>query len=442
MRITKFLLIITAFIAVAYGYKTHFGAGFEPPDPEPFLHTVIPASSSFDEAHAPSGYRYFRALGPGGEDLGVAFVTTELAPGIRGYSGPVPVLVGLRPDGSLNSIKMLDNNETPSYSARVKRPAFTDGFKDKPITDGFVLDEDLDGVSRATVTAKAVADGVRESSRIAASDLYGMRFERTNGPGYAFLSDPGFYLVSGLFVVSLYVFLASRTRKDTGRLRWAVLAGAFGVIGVYKAAPVSVANYFSLAAFRLPGAGSAAWYVLVVGGLVTAVLWGRQYCGYLCPFGALQEFISRLPIPKVRLKDGIDRRARYIKYGLLWLLVIAAFYTGLIEMGAFEPFGTLFAGAGGVAAWSLVAVSLVGALVLPRFWCRYLCPVGALHGACASVAPLGMKSFEGCTSCGACEGVCTMDNRRGGEAGFKKSECIGCGACVRVCPERGGRGAR
>jgi len=433
MRTLQLSALAAAAAAVAFGLFYHFLPAGAIPDAGPYMHAVFPEASS--SVRVAGAYPYYKAVGPQGAE-GVFFVTTDLAPDVRGYSGKVPVVVGLLPSGRLSGIKILSNNETPSYAQRVDRPRFTGQFAGKPIFDPFKVDADVDGVTRATVTARAVTDGVRQASRRAGSDIFGYAYPKEESALTRGLKDPAVYVLAALFAASLVLYLKGRQSRSRAGYRYVVLVLSLVFLGVVKASPFALGNVFSLASLRLPGLDGLFWYVLVIGSLVAAVMFGRLYCGWLCPYGALQELLALLPVRKLRLDSALDDKARVLKYVILWAVTVAAFTTGLLEIGNFEPYGTLFSGHGGVLAWGLVGVTLGAGLVVPRAWCRYLCPVGALLGLLSGVSIIKRKPFGGCDRCCACAGVCSMGNRAEGEAGYNPRECIGCNRCVEVCPKR------
>jgi len=185
--------------------------------------------------------------------------------------------------------------------------------------------------------------------------------------------------------------------------------------------------------------------VLMFGALV-----GRLVCGWLCPFGLVQEIMHLLP-PKKKLKTFRgDRQLRWLKFAVLFVLVV------LLTLISHEPMfckwlcpaGTLEAGIPLVALneqlQSLVGglyihkvVILVLLLVLSVFiyrpFCRYLCPLGAIYSL---LNPLSLYRYSinkhSCVNCGACTRACPMacspvENPN-------SMECIRCGKCVDVCP--------
>lgn len=181
---------------------------------------------------------------------------------------------------------------------------------------------------------------------------------------------------------------------------------------------------------------------------------GRSICGYLCPFGLIQELLSKIPSPKLR-KSRMTRRLSYIKYVILAVFVVILPLNSIVTklpLPAFCkyicPAGTLegalpllmhpanadkSALLGGVFA--LKCVILIALIILcvfiHRCFCRFLCPLGALYGCFNKICVSGIEvDCAKCTGCGACTKMCEMDIRCPGDR-----ECIECGKCMDVCPE-------
>ncbi len=190
---------------------------------------------------------------------------------------------------------------------------------------------------------------------------------------------------------------------------------------------------------------------------------GRVVCGFLCPFGLIQEWIHKLPVPKLR-KGCVTRALSYVKYVLLALLVVliplyyaaqrfplpafckyicpAGTLEGAVALlahpeneGLFSMLGELFTG-----KFAILAAVLAACAFVYRAFCRFLCPLGAIYGFFCRIALLGVKvDPDLCTNCGLCVRKCPMDVRRVGD-----HECIHCGACAGECPTKAirWRGAR
>ena len=179
---------------------------------------------------------------------------------------------------------------------------------------------------------------------------------------------------------------------------------------------------------------------------------GRMICGFFCPVGLCQELLYKVPTPKIK-KSGLTRILSYFKHVILVVMVVILpiMYIGGTPVPSFCkyicPTG-IFEGAFGLVpnnpdyygslqvifTWkfSLLIAFIVLSMVLFRFFCRFICPLGALYGFFCKVALLGVKvEKKKCTDCGLCVAVCKMDTKRVGD-----HECIHCGECISVCPTK------
>jgi polyferredoxin len=164
--------------------------------------------------------------------------------------------------------------------------------------------------------------------------------------------------------------------------------------------------------------------------VVTTLLWGRVFCGFLCPFGALQDLITRVVPRRLQraLPQGIHDRALYVKYGILLLIVgLAAAPAHIGSYQYFEPFGTVFYLSTSPLLWSIAGGFLVASAVVPRFYCRYACPLGAALGLGSLLTIFRIRRVEQCVPCKVCEKACPTGAIRGPEVDFK--ECVRCNVC-------------
>ena len=175
---------------------------------------------------------------------------------------------------------------------------------------------------------------------------------------------------------------------------------------------------------------------------------GRTICGWLCPVGLGQELLYKIKTPKVK-KSKVTHVFSYFKYVVLIAFVvilpltvaIPAFCEYICPAGTFEgALGLLphkeglLAMLGPLFSWkfTLLIVIAVASIFFFRFFCRFLCPLGAIYGFFCKVAMLGVKLDQSkCTDCGLCVSVCKMDIKKVGD-----HECIHCGACISVCPAK------
>ena len=135
------------------------------------LKYLFPEAASFsDKEGSPPVYRAYgpAVSGQEAELLGLAFWTTELDPLERGYDGPIKMLVGMNPEGLLTRVIVTDHREPYGYFS-VDLPEFVDQFASKDIRDRFRYGEDVDAISRATVSVTSASRAIRNSARRAAT---------------------------------------------------------------------------------------------------------------------------------------------------------------------------------------------------------------------------------------------------------------------------------
>ena len=188
--------------------------------------------------------------------------------------------------------------------------------------------------------------------------------------------------------------------------------------------------------------------------ILIGVLLGRFVCGFLCPFGWLQELLNKIPGKKLstrRLKP-----LRYLKYVVLLLTVVLLpallvndvgmgdpyFCKYLCPQGVLEgaiPLAIVDSGIrsalGALFTWKLVVLIAVVVLsvLIYRPFCKWVCPLGALYALMNKVSLLGIKVDQHrCISCGTCAKTCKMDVKV--TESPNHTECIRCGKCIRACP--------
>lgn len=186
--------------------------------------------------------------------------------------------------------------------------------------------------------------------------------------------------------------------------------------------------------------------ILLVSSVGIALLMGRAFCGNICPLGAVQEFFGKIghaiwkrdrPVMPVAL----DGPARWLKYLVLGFFALWTFQAADLVIRPYDPWvawmhltsGELFTEFGIGAA--VLGVSLAGSIVYDRFFCKYLCPMGA------TLAPLGKASWfkirrdaDTCTSCRLCDAACPVNIEVSKVDAVTSGECIACNECVNACP--------
>jgi ferredoxin-type protein NapH len=205
-------------------------------------------------------------------------------------------------------------------------------------------------------------------------------------------------------------------------------------------------------------AGSAKFnFSFYVFGLIAlfGILLGRFFCGYLCPFGLLQDLLHKIPTPKIKVPAKLNRILSFGKYVMLIGVVMLLPLIARNSFGMSDPYfckyvcpaGTIGGGiplvvlnpamreaAGPLFIWkvTLAIAILVLSVFLYRVFCRYLCPLGAFYGILQPVSFYRFKIKDKCIDCGKCARICKM-----GVDPVKtpnSPECIRCRDCIHECP--------
>ncbi len=236
-------------------------------------------------------------------------------------------------------------------------------------------------------------------------------------------------LVAGFSVLAFVSFF----RKSV-RLKYITLVVSVLFLGFYKSLLISIVNVFGLMGGNLPiFRYNLAWYLLAAITIVSTVLWGRVYCGRICAFGAFTQLLdATLPARwRVNIPRAIERRASWIKYGIL-AGVIAYF---LITRDPLiypyvEPFWMF-----GLHLRTPVLLTLLGTLLITTVfvrnaYCRFLCPLGAFLGIVSNLTVFRIKRWSECSTCRICEKTCEWGAIRGPK--IVMTECVRCDDCERL----------
>lgn len=182
---------------------------------------------------------------------------------------------------------------------------------------------------------------------------------------------------------------------------------------------------------------------MMIGVLILALIAKKAFCGWACPIGFLGELASRFtglfwrrrPQPSVKI-NGYLKLLRYI------VLVLALFFTyktGELILRGYDPFFLLFSGFGhgslGIVSWIVLGALVVGAFLIPMFFCRYLCPLGATFDPFSRLGIMKIVRDENtCTNCGACQRKCPQNLAPQSVTKLRHRDCTLCLECVDACP--------
>ena len=236
-----------------------------------------------------------------------------------------------------------------------------------------------------------------------------------------------------LLAAFIALALVSFFRKSV-RWKYAALVAAVGYLGFYKSSLMSISDVFRLTDLNLPPFSySLAWYLFSGFVVVSTVLWGRLYCGRICAFGALTQLMDAVLPKKIRVDvpPAIERKAIWIKYGLLGALVLYYVVTKDLARPVqyAEPFW-MFSLFGTTPMWIGLGLLLTATVFVRNLYCRFLCPVGAALGILSNLTVFRIKRWSECKTCKICEKTCEWGAIQGPK--IIKAECVRCDDCERL----------
>jgi polyferredoxin len=191
-------------------------------------------------------------------------------------------------------------------------------------------------------------------------------------------------------------------------------------------------------------------FSVLLGTLGVSLVAGRAFCGWLCPLGAVQDFItgwtqkisgearhirgkkskSLLPL---RLPASIDRPLRYAKYLVLALVLFASLLAAFPPLREFCPVRAVFGLKMTPLLWLTLVTFLAGSVLVERFWCKYFCPFGAALAIFNKISPVRLVADSNhCNNCGRCDIECSMDIEDV-PGNLDHPECVRCMECLETC---------
>ncbi len=192
--------------------------------------------------------------------------------------------------------------------------------------------------------------------------------------------------------------------------------------------------------------------ILIVAAVIPlTMIMGRFFCGYLCAFGSMQDLIYFLSKKLLKKKPVISERAdkvlKLFKYIFLLFIIVFIWTLGTVSIeNSLNPWN-IFGVYSSVTGWSdlslllsagaaLLALIILGSFFIERFFCRYMCPLGAIFALLSKLRLIRVKkASEGCGACRLCTRSCSMGIPLYQNNAIDSGECIDCFVCTGACPK-------
>ena len=254
-----------------------------------------------------------------------------------------------------------------------------------------------------------------------------------------------FFALNAWIGIEFYLFV--RYYETGGRSLWA--GRPPGVEGWLPIASMMNLKVL-LVSGQMPVLHPAGMFLLIAF-LSASWIFRKSFCGWLCPVGTISEYLWRLGRQtfgrNFRLPRKLDIGLRSLKYLLLALFLYAVVSMSVPAIRAFleGPYGIVddvkmlnFFRFMGLTGGIVVAGLVLASVFVQNFWCRYLCPYGALMGLAALASPLRIRRDESlCIDCGKCAKACPSALPVDKLITIRSAECLGCLECVADCPAAG-----
>lgn len=290
----------------------------------------------------------------------------------NGYGGPLQLAVATDLNGEIVGLSIVAHKETPNWFDRVVSKGLLDALIGKSHADRFELGLDVDAVTGATYTSRALAEAAMEGSQAAAREL-GLSVSQPKAPAIRFGLPE--IAVLGLFLVG---YIGHRQGfKYKKQVRWGSMLTGLIVLGFIYNIPITVAYFGKLLLGYWPQWQTNLYWYFLLGGLLFVVTADNKnpYCEWFCPFGAAQECMGLIGGAKVYSLRRHRNWLAWVQRGLALTAILLGIFFRNPGLSSFEIFGTLFSLFGSSLQIALLALVLVVAMFVKRPWCTYLCPI-------------------------------------------------------------------
>ncbi|MBU0650716.1 4Fe-4S binding protein, partial [bacterium] len=287
--------------------------------------------------------------------IGFVVSTLDFSDKIRGYAGPVPVLIGKDLNDKIVGVKLLDNNETPDVISYLDSEGFLDFW------NGLSLDEarvkQIDAISGATITTSAVIANVKSGLGLKVDALHSGSLHKI--------------ILAGIVLLfSLFSFLFP---KNLNKFRLILAGFSIIVFGFFTTTFLCVHLFYGWIVYGIFLKTDFLFLIILILSIGLPLITGRKfYCVYVCPYGFAQELTGKVIKKKIGLPQWVLRLRKVILGVIALLLVFGIDF----DMSKIEPFSVFLFKASGLSVIILAEVFLVLSLFINKPWCRYFCPTG------------------------------------------------------------------
>lgn len=319
-----------------------------------------------------------------GKLLGQVMRTSPAADEKNGYQGPIDLLVALGTDGKVLGMSILKSYETEKYIETIKKDTFfMERFNGMTLSELAIFDEtdeannkkrkeknielEIEGTSGATMTSMTMAEGIFSSAN---------QILKLKRPEKRTIKIQNRDI--GILIIIMLAILISTTRlrgNQWVRILFQILLVVY--VGFINADFVSQALLVGWVKSGVPWEVTPGLVLLVAASLALPLISRNQlYCNHICPFGAAQQLLVRLPFCKRSFPKLLSQLLKLIPGLLLCAILILLFLSPTFSLTSLEPFHAFLFQNAGYATLVIAITGLAISLFVPMAYCRYGCPTG------------------------------------------------------------------
>jgi len=306
----------------------------------------------------------FNVSDASGKMLGRVLYAKPDETSVAGFGGKLRVVVGLDKSGKIAGIELGENYESVGFIERVR----SEGFFKK--WNGLSVEEaakaDVDTVSGATMSTTAIKSMVALNlSKYSGMEITADQQDATP-----------LWLKITVFIILAYSLFAFFFPQKTAKFRIFHLAALAVVLGFISGSALSIESFKN---WLTTGNIALVPLVILCTALIIPIISGKNfYCNFVCPFGAMQELLGKIPLPKKSFPPKFMKKVTIFKTILL-VLIYAVMVSGLFtDLTVFEPFSAFKFEVAALPSLIIAALFLIISLFINRPWCRFFCPTGTL----------------------------------------------------------------
>ncbi|MEN3013221.1 MAG: FMN-binding protein [Endomicrobiia bacterium] len=368
---------------------------------------------------------------------------------IYGYGGPINLQIYFSTDGKIKKINVLEHYETKEFAEKVFTEEFLSQYYLKNIHDKFVLGKDIKAISGATISCNAVNEIIYQCVKNVNEYIFKKQLIKST------LKLPKKEIINSLLFLVLFSGSVVGYILNIN-LRTTIMLISLIFLGFFYYGGLSFDHIRNLVFLNFPFFGNLFFWFFILLVLFSVVFFGRLYCGWLCPFGSLTEFLFRIKkFLEIKYKKSLGKEIeieliednlivknlrkfeKYYRYGKYIIAFVILLFPTMIFLEPFQYTFVIYRSK--IKEITYLIFILVMCIMFIRIWCRYLCPLGGSLALFSKISLFRLRiKNEICLRCEICKVVCPMNAivERDNKLKIIHNECILCNICRKSCGPR------